>query len=77
MQIKFYKTVRSWHSNNNNNNYNNDNNSNNNNNDDNNNNNIGTKSLSKTNKLLKVVSIYVAERLGIKSKRGLKRNNEP
>ena len=38
---------------------------------------IDTKNLSETNKLLKAVSIYVAERLGIKNKRGLKRNNEP
>ena len=38
---------------------------------------IDTKSLSETNKLSKAVCIYVAERLGIKNKRGLKRNNEP
>ena len=38
---------------------------------------IDTKSLFEPNKLLKAVSIYVAERLGIKNKRGLKRNNEP
>ena len=38
---------------------------------------IETKSISETNKLLKAVIIYVAERLGIKNKRGSKRNNEP
>ena len=38
---------------------------------------IETKSISETNKLLKAVSIYIAERLGIKNKRGSKRNNEP
>ena len=38
---------------------------------------IETKSISETNKLLKAVSICVAERLGIKNKRGSKRNNEP